>query len=179
MYIEGYAVVFNQRTILYEYDGLKFYEIIDRAALDGADLENVSFKYNHSDVVMILAGTRNGSLALTVDNKGLHIRAKLADTTAGRDLFELIKSRLINKMSFSFIVAEDSYDKDTRTRTVKRIKRLVDVSAVDLPAYPQTSLTVQTQDEIARNQKRDKLLDILKRDSLAGEVEQALKSGRA
>lgn len=173
--VQGYAIVFNQRTMLYEIDGIKFFETIEPSALTGADLSNVSLRYNHSDQIMILAGTRNGTLRLAVDSKGLWIRAKLADTTAGRDLYELIKTRLISKMSFSFIAAADDYDTATRTRTIKKIKRLVDVSAVDDPAYPQTSLTIQTQNEIERNKQRDQLLDKIERELLLIKLERATR----
>jgi hypothetical protein len=124
MLIEGYAIVFNERTLLYEYEGVKFYEIIDSGALQGADLSDVLLKYNHSDEVFVLAGVKNGSIQLIPDYRGLKIRAELANISAGRDSFELIRTRLLDKMSFAFTIAEEAYDKDTKTRIIKRIKKL-------------------------------------------------------
>ena len=143
MIVEGYALVFDQPTVLYEYNGIKYKEVIARGALDGADLSDVPFKYNHSDDVMIMARTRNKTLELRVDDKGLAIRARLAPTTAGKDLYQLIKRGDIDKMSFAFTVTEDSYDRETHTRTILKIKKLYDVAAVDMPAYEQTSISAR------------------------------------
>lgn len=144
MIVEGRAIVYDQPTVLYEVDGRKYYEVIQRGALDGADLKDVPFKYNHSDNVMIMARTRNKTLELIPDEQGLRIRAKLANTTTGRDLYELIKRGDIDKMSFAFTVAEQSYDRDSRTRKITRFKRIWDVSAVDTPAYDQTYISARS-----------------------------------
>ncbi|HAE42038.1 MAG TPA: HK97 family phage prohead protease [Clostridiales bacterium] len=142
MEVEGYAIVFDQSTMLFEYEGVKYYEIISSKALDNADLSDVSFKYNHSDQVLILAATRNGSLKLKKDKYGLKIWARLANTSVGRDLREMIKEGLINKMSFAFSPGENQYYDSSNTTIVTKIKRLYDVSAVDMPAYRQTSLYI-------------------------------------
>ena len=47
-------------------------------------------------------------------------------------------------MSFSFTIAEQSYDEETRTRTIIRIKKLYDVSAVTFPAYEQTEISARS-----------------------------------
>lgn len=140
MVVEGYAIVFNQPTVLWEYEGKKIYEVIDPRSLDNCDLSDVCFKYNHSDEVLIVASVKNGTLKLDVDKIGLKIRASLVNTTVGKDLYEMIKTKLLTKMSFAFAIEEDHYDKDTSTRVVRKIKRLFDVSAVTNPAYPQTNL---------------------------------------
>ena len=144
MIVEGRAIVYDQPTVLYEVDGRKYYEVIQRGALDGADLKDVPFKYNHSDNVMIMARTRNKTLELIPDEQGLRIRANLANTTTGRDLYELIKRGDVDKMSFAFTVAEQSYDRESRTRKIIRFKRIWDVSAVDTPAYDQTYISARS-----------------------------------
>jgi len=144
MIVEGRAIVYESPTVLYEIDGVKYYEVIARGALDGADLKDVPFKYNHSDNVMIMARTRNKTLELIPDEQGLRIRANLANTTTGRDLYELIKRGDIDKMSFAFTVAEQSYDRESRTRKIIRFKRIWDVSAVDTPAYDQTYISARS-----------------------------------
>ena len=143
MIIEGRAIVYERPTVMYEIDGIKYYEVIARGALDGADLKDVPFKYNHSSSVMVMARTRNKTLELIPDDQGLLIRANLANTTAGRDLYELIRRGDIDKMSFAFTVAEDSYDRDARTRRILRFKRIWDVSAVDTPAYQDTYISAR------------------------------------
>ncbi len=154
MIVEGRAIVYDSPTVMYEIDGIKYYEVIQRGALDGTDLKDVPFKYNHSDSVMVMARTRNKTLELIPDDKGLLVRAKLANTTAGRDLYELIKRGDIDKMSFAFTVAEDSYDKETRTRTIKRFKRIWDVSAVDTPAYSDTFIAARSYFEAQAEAER-------------------------
>lgn len=141
MIIGGYAIVFNQQTLLWEHEGKKYYEIISPQALKGVDLSDVVLRYNHNDNVMIMAGTKNKSLELTVDSMGLRFKAKLANTTAGRDLFEMVKTGLTNKMSFAFQRAEDRIyvlGNDTLIEITK-FKKILEISCVDFPAYPTTS----------------------------------------
>jgi HK97 family phage prohead protease len=140
MIVEGRAIVFDIPTVVFESGGLKYYEVIARGALDGADLRDVAFKYNHSDAVMVMARTRNKTLELLPDDRGLLIRAKLANTSQGRDLYELIRRGDVDKMSFAFTVLDENYDKETRTRKILKFKRIWDVSAVDIPAYADTHI---------------------------------------
>ncbi len=163
--VKGYAIVFDQPTMLYEHNGVKYYEVIERGALDGADLKDVPFKYNHSDSVMIMARTRNKTLELIPDDKGLFIRANLAKTTTGKDLYELIKRGDVDKMSFAFTVEEDEYDRETRARRIKKIAKLWDVSAVDTPAYETTSIYARSyflaeveKETLDREKRRRELL---------------------
>jgi len=144
MIVEGRAVVYESPTVMYEIDGVKYYEVIARGALEGADLRDVPFKYNHSNSVMVMARTRNKTLELIPDDHGLLVRARLANTTAGRDLYELIRRGDVDKMSFAFTVDKDEYDRDTRTRRILRFKRIWDVSAVDTPAYDQTYISARS-----------------------------------
>ena len=137
MRIEGYAVVFNSPET-YSYT-----EVIDEHALDEADMSDVVLRYNHNDSFMVLARTRNKSLELNVDEKGLMIDAKLQDDiTDHRNIYNAIKSGLIDKQSFAFTVDEDEYDYDTDTRTIKKIGRLFDVSVVDQPFYNSTDVSI-------------------------------------
>lgn len=154
MIVEGRAVVYNQPTVLFEIDGIEYREVIDAGALDGADLSDVPFKYNHSDDVMIMARTRNKTLELIVDDQGLFVRAHLANTTAGRDLYTLIKRGDIDKMSFAFTVAEEEYDRNNRTRHIKKIDKVWDVSGVDIPAYDTTTLSARSYFELEREKER-------------------------
>lgn len=151
MIVEGRAIVYDSPTVMWEWEGIKYYEVIQRGALDGADLSDVPFKYNHSDNVMIMARTRNKTLELIPDDQGLLIRAKLADTTAGRDLYALIKRGDIDKMSFAFTTKEESYDKETHTRKIIKFKKIWDVAAVDIPAYDDTSISARSWAEAQRD----------------------------
>ena len=142
MIIEGYAAVFGSETLIGD-ESFGFYEKIDREAFDGANLKDVPLKYNHSDAVPILARTRNKSLELSVDEKGLFISAKLIDTQDCKDMYKRIKAGLIDKMSFAFTVKEagEEWEKGNPPhRTIKKFDRIFDVSVVDTPAYEDTSI---------------------------------------
>ncbi len=71
MIIEGYAVTVESPATHYGYT-----EIVDRGAFIGTDMNDVPMRYNHNDSWLILARTRNGSLQMLVDEKGLFIRAE-------------------------------------------------------------------------------------------------------
>ena len=144
MEIKGYAVVFNSPET-YGYT-----EVIDKHALDDTDMSDVVLRYNHNDSFIVLARTRNGSLKLNTDDTGLMMKANLqSDITDHKNIFNAIKSELIDKQSFAFSVDEDSYDYDTDTRTILKIGKLYDVSVVDQPFYNATDVSV------ARNQNND------------------------
>lgn len=148
MILEGYPVIFNQETLIGNSEW-GWYEVIDKKALDDADLSDVPLKYNHGDAKGILARTRNGSLKLTIDNKGLKMRAELIDTTDNVDIYKCVKSGLLDKMSFAFNVIEDNVEQkagETPRRTITKIGRLFDVAVVDLPAYDQTSIYARSKE---------------------------------
>lgn len=134
MVVEGYAVVFDSPATH------GFTEIIDKDAFNGCDMKDVCLKYNHDDSHLILARTRNGSLRLNVDDKGVFIHAELIDTTSNRDVYKMIQARLLDKMSFAFTVEEEKWDLATDTRTILKIDKLFDVSVVDTPFYDATSI---------------------------------------
>ena len=142
MIVEGYAAIFNSPTVLYEYEGIDYKEVIDRNAFSSAEMVDVVMNYNHQGKPV--ARTKNQTLELILDNSGLKIRADLSGTEEGRRLYEEIKGGYIDKMSFAFVVAEDDYDRNTHTRTIKGIKRLYDVAAVDIPAYDATSISARS-----------------------------------
>ena len=141
--IVGYAVVFEQRTVLYTdpVTNFEYGEIIDRNALDGADLSDVILRYNHGG--RCLARTRNQTLQLTIDDHGLRIEADMTKSEEARSFYEDVKSGLIDKMSFAFEIQESEWNPDTRTSRVTKISRLLDVSLVDFPAYNQTQVSAR------------------------------------
>lgn len=142
-YVEGYATTFDTPYVLYEFeDGDKYYEKIDRHALDGADLSDVIMQYDHTG--RVYARNSNNTLKLTADTKGLLIAADLSKTELARGLYEDISAGMITKMSWAFTVAEDSYDRATHTRTILKIKKVYDVSAVSTPANDSTSIAARS-----------------------------------
>ena len=139
---EGYATTFDVPYLLYEFDGVKYFEQISGSALDGADLSDVVCRFDHEGHVY--ARTKNGTLTLTPDGHGLKIDADLSTTEAARQMHEEIRTGLIDKMSWAFTVAEDSYNTETRTRTILKIKKVYDVSPVTFPADADTDISARS-----------------------------------
>lgn len=155
-YVEGYATTFGKPYLLYEYDGIRCYEVIDREALIGADMSDVIMQYNHDGKV--LARLSNNTLGVETDSNGLLAFADLSKSRAAQDLFEEITNGLITKMSWAFRVAEDKYDKESRTRTILKIKKVYDVSAVSYPANPDTDISARSYlDGVIEAEKRESL----------------------
>lgn len=146
--LEGYAVVFDSETFLGS-EERGYYEVIDRNAIDSSALKDVPLKYNHSNENYILARTRNNSLQLNIDDKGLFIHAELqSNVQQHRDVYNMVQSGLLDKMSFAFVVKEHEIDRSGKfpRRTIKKIDKLFDVSIVDTPAYDATSIQARSLD---------------------------------
>jgi len=140
-YVEGLATTFKPYQ-LYEYDGVKYYEKIDRNALDSADMSDVIMQYNHEG--RVLARNTNKTLGIDPIDDGLFIYADLSKSKASKEMFEEIDSGLVTRMSWAFTVAEDSYNSETRTRTILKVKKVYDVSAVSLPANNDTEISARS-----------------------------------
>lgn len=154
-YVEGYATTWEPYE-LYEFDGIKYYERIDRNALLEADFSDVIFQYDHSGKVY--ARNSNNTLLLEADDHGLLICADLSKSASARDMYDEILSGLVTRMSWAFIVSEDSYDRDTRTRTILKVKKVYDVSAVSIPANNQTEISARSFFEgVIEKEKREAL----------------------
>ena len=170
--IEGVPCVFDTETVLYKGKYYEFREKIAQSAFNEADMTDVIFNYNHCG--RVFARTRNNSLALEVNTDGLHMKACLKKQDRGHEeLYSDIQSGLIDKMSFAFTVDECSYEYIERSdepnlelRTVTKIKKVYDVSAVDIPAYDTTSISARSvfdaerQGREAESQKRGLDIDL-------------------
>lgn len=143
-YVEGYATTFGEPYVLFSANGIDYKEVIHRDALDEADLSDVLFQYNHTGRVYARNKMKKGAkptMLLEVQkNAGLFIAADLGSTSESRKMYEDIDAGLIYQMSWAFVVSEEAYDRDTHTRTILKIKKVYDVSAVDLPANPSTEI---------------------------------------
>ena len=146
--VEGYASNFDV-----EYDLGYFKESVARGAFDDVMQDDVRFLLNHTGAP--LARTTNGTLELSLDETGLKYRAALADTQDGRDLYKLIKRGDITQSSFAFTIDNDEWSEDRSTRTITKIGRLLDTSAVTYPASPST--TVAARNMAAAAQEAEEL----------------------
>ena len=141
MILEGYALLYNDETLIGSRD-YGFIESIDPNALSDEAIRDVPMKYNHMDSFLIIARTKNKSLELISDEKGLKVRAELLDTQHNKDIYKMVRSGLLEKMSFAFTVKDQEWDHsgDIPKRRITKIDRLYDVSIVDIPAYDNTSI---------------------------------------
>lgn len=156
--VEGYATTFDEPYMLYsfrDWDGtlVEVWEQVDAKAFEETDMDDVIMQYDHEG--RVFARKSNGTLELNADEHGLHVLANLGGTETGRQLYEEINGGYTNKMSFGFTVKEDSRteteDHENNTikvmRTITKIGKLYDVSAVSLPANDGTEISSRNQSE--------------------------------
>ena len=141
--VRGYASTF-ERYLLFKDGDNEYYEQIDPKAFDECDMSDVVLRVDHEGTVY--ARTSNKSLNLFVDDHGLGVESDLSRTEKAKGLYDDIRAGMYPKMSFAFTVDVDEYDKNTRTRMIKRVGKLYDVSPVSFPANPTTELDVATRD---------------------------------
>lgn len=177
MIVEGYATTFNQPYLLYDGGDYRVMEQIAPTAFAQCDMTDVIMQYDHEG--RVFARNRNNTLALSVDATGLKMTADLGGTDIGRQLYQEIKGGYTDKMSFGFVVAEDQrtstmdYNTGVETvlRTITKIKKLYDVSAVSIPANDMTSISARRYadgvidgikaERLERANKRKKLILML------------------
>ena len=143
--VTGYASTFDEPYVLYDGDGWKYLEVVDRGAFDDTDMSDVIMQYDHRG--RVFARTRNNTLTVTPDDKGLFIEADLGGTEIGRELYEEIRGGYTDRMSFGFTV-NGEYEESRKTdegiriyiRHITSVQKLYDVSAVSLPANDGTSI---------------------------------------
>lgn len=149
-YIEGHAAVYDQKTNI----GGFFYEIIERGAFDETNFDDVLFSTNHDLQKIPLARSRrnngNSTLQLQVDDKGLYIRASLdvEENPSAKELYSAVKRGDMDGMSFIFFIQDEKWedlDSDMPTRRIQKIKRVMEVSAVNFPAYEGTDINARDQ----------------------------------
>ena len=148
--VEGYACTFNEPYELLNWGDYIVREQIDPHAFDECDMSDVIMQYDHAG--RVFARNSNGTLQLEVDDHGLKMAADLGGTEIGRQLHEEIKGGYTNKMSFGFTISEDkrevTNDHDANVtivlRTITKIRKLYDVSAVSLPANDGTEISARS-----------------------------------
>lgn len=153
MIVSGYV---NETNQLSQELGIskRFKEKINKGAFKRAiqnSNRDIDFLAEH-DSSIVLASTKNNTLQLREDDKGLYMEARVINTSAGRDWYEMISSGLITNMSFGFKSIEDewrSVGENLFERTINNLE-LFEVSAVRNPAYAQSSISnrgMNTSDE--------------------------------
>lgn len=151
--VSGYATTFDDPYTLYEDRDFILREVISHDALLEADMSDVIMQYDHQG--RVFARCSNNTLRLNVDDHGLCVEADLGGTQIGQQLYEEIKGGYTTKMSFGFRVKEDKtetvYDRESNIvtvhRTITKISKLYDVSAVSLPANDSTEISARNYSE--------------------------------
>lgn len=147
--VEGYASTFEEYE-LFETEDYILRERIEPTAFNETDLSDVVFLLDHAG--RVYARTKNGTVKLTVDEKGLFTQTDLSKTEASRGVYEDIEVGNYSQMSFAFTVEADRFEekreegqKPVVTRIIDRIKKVYDISAVGFPANPTTDIGVATR----------------------------------
>ena len=136
MRMAGYAAVFNEASV-----PLPFIEKIAPGAFRKtlSETPDVRLLVNHEGLPM--ARTKNGTMRLSEDEKGLFFEAELANTQEARDLYTLVERGDVDQMSFAFRVIRQNWSKDRSERTLTEVSLSDgDVSIVTYPAYAATSV---------------------------------------
>lgn len=150
--VRGRPIVYNSRTDLGYFD-----EVIERGALDGADLRDVRFLVNHDTSKIPLARSRNNNanstMQMSIDDQGMAIRVNLdiENNTEAKNLYSAIERGDISGMSFMFRVDDEEWtelETEHPTRHVRKISDVVEVSAVTFPAYEDTSISVRNKEAL-------------------------------
>lgn len=152
VYITGRPIVYDSKTNLGYFD-----EIIERGALDKADLKDVRFLVNHDTSKIPLARSRNNNknstMQLSVDEKGMVIRVHLdiENNAEAKSLYSAVQRGDISGMSFMFAISDEEWenlDSDHPTRHIKEISTVIEVSAVTFPAYEDTEINARSKEAL-------------------------------
>jgi uncharacterized protein len=156
MTFTGYAAVFNSPSE----DLGGFIEYVAPGAFKRSlqSRNEIKLLWNH-DSGEPLASVRGGSMQLVEDERGLKVTATLPQTTRGKDIAVLLRTKVIDSMSFGFNVIKDSWSRDGQTRTLESV-RLFEVSIVSFPAYAATTATVRSAPSINPDELADALLKL-------------------
>ena len=156
-FIEGRAIVFDSPT-----DIGPFEEIISKDALNETDLKDVRFLVNHNTDMIPLARSRNNNenstMQMVVGEEGMDIRADLdtENNADARALYSATKRGDISGMSFMMTVDGEEWNWENEehpTRTITKIGKVFEVSAVSFPAYEATSLEARDNEEALESAK--------------------------
>ena len=148
--VEGYASTFDDPYELWHYGNYTVREQVDPHAFDECDMSDVIMQYDHQG--RVFARITNSTLEVNTDDHGLFMTANLGGTEIGRQLYEEIKGGYTTKMSFGFTVDEDKREVTENIengtvdvlRTITKVGKLYDVSAVSLPANDGTEISARS-----------------------------------
>jgi HK97 family phage prohead protease len=140
------------------------YEIISKGAFDNTLNKDVRALWNHN-TQYVLGRSKNGSLQLKADDKGLFATIKLPNTQYAEDLFELVSRGDIDQASFGFNIIDEDLEELANGGYRWRINEidLHEISVVTFPAYENT--TVQAREKQVQQIEQRKMQE--KKDALS------------
>lgn len=144
--LSGRPVVYDTPTRINDIGG-SYIEIIERGALDNADLHDVRLLVGHDTSRIPLARTPK-TMKLSIDDDGLTFEAVLPDTEAGREAYQAVERGDLRGLSYAFTVPEggDSFDPKSNTRTITKISKVYECSLTAFPAYESTYVSAESRD---------------------------------
>lgn len=166
MIVEGTAIKFDAPNLLYDDGETRYWETVKKGACSDVDFSHTILRYNHDDSVPALASCRNGSLAVTVTDSELSIRAKLMNTQAARDIFELVRSGAAGGLSICFLASAEHYGGESggTIRYIDKIDEMPEISIVDFPAYGEnTSIEAVKRSAEKINRLKQKRRELVKK----------------
>lgn len=147
--VEGYASTFES-YVLMDFEGEEWREQIMPDAFNDSDMTDIVFLRDHTG--QVFARTKNNTIAILPDERGLFTRTNLSSTSASRGMYEDIEAGLYSQMSFAFTVDKQHFEeklaedgKRIVTRFIDSIKKVYDISAVAFPANPTTDIGISTR----------------------------------
>lgn len=148
-------LILEGRPIIYDSETSLFWcrEVIEKGALDDADLTDVRFMVNHDMDQIPLARSRNNNknstMQLMPDEEGLKIRVRLdGNNSDARNLYSSIQRGDVSGMSFQFSIEKETWEdleSDMPLRRINKIGTVIEVSAVTFPAYPDTEIEARNK----------------------------------
>ena len=184
--VEGLAAVYEQETVIRDFFG-EFVEVIRAGAFDDCDFDDVRLLVNHNfDGIALARSRRNNksdkpnTMQLSVDENGINIKADLdtENNEQARALYSAISRGDMDGMSFCFYVTEEGQRWSTKDgkdyREILKVSKVIEVSAVNFPAYGGTNIDSRSldSDKRALDNYRARLDN---RDNNNGELLAALK----
>jgi hypothetical protein len=144
LHLAGMPIVYEKPTVINDPAG-SYTEIIKRGALDDADISDTRLLYNHDLNKIPLARTPK-TMTLTKSPAGLVMAAMLPDTEEARAIHTAVERGDLSGMSFAFVIPPggDRWDLRTKTREILKIKKILEISVVPFPAYPESSVEART-----------------------------------
>ena len=151
--VEGLAAVYEQETRITDMSGEEFVEVIRAGAFDETNFDDVRFLVNHNFNGIALARSRRNNksdkpntMQLSVDENGVNIKADLdtENNEEARALYSAISRGDMDGMSFCFFVSPEnqrwSKRDGVKVREILKVDEVIEVSAVNFPAYGGTSI---------------------------------------